>query len=378
MLVAERGMTTLGEFRRARHFKAKPGGRGGGARSHGRNAENVELRVAPGTVVRTVEGDWVGELVEPGDRLMVARGGSGGRGNARFATATHQAPRHAEKGEPGEERWIELELKLIADIGLVGAPNAGKSTLLAALTAATPRVDSYPFTTLSPNLGVVEFDDGERATVADVPGLIEGAHEGAGLGHEFLRHVERTRALVAVVRGDAADPAAEWRAVWDELRKHDRSLVERPVVSVVTKMDLRETAERWPAVRKQLTGAGLEPIAISAHDGRGLDELRAALHRALRAASELEHARAEPPVRIHRFETPDDAFDVVAEGDGLRVRGRAIERAASRTDFENEESRERFQRRLERAGIDAELRRRGARSGTTVRIGPSELEWYEE
>lgn len=211
VLLAAAGMTTLGDYRRARHFRAKPGGNGARRRSHGRNAATVELRVPPGTVVRTSpDGEWLGELLEPGDRLVVARGGRGGRGNVHFASSTHQAPKHAEKGDPGEERWIDLELKLIADIGLVGQPNAGKSTLLAALTAATPRIGNYPFTTTSPNLGVVELPSERMAVIADVPGLIEGAHEGQGLGHEFLRHVERTRVLVGVVDGAAADPIAEW------------------------------------------------------------------------------------------------------------------------------------------------------------------------
>src|SRR5919106_4184289 len=193
------GMTTLGDFQRKRHFRAQAGGRGMGRKASGRNAPDVVVRVPPGTVVRREpDGEWIGELLEADARLVVARGGRGGRGNVHFATATHRAPTHAEKGTPGEEGWIELELKLIADIGLVGAPNAGKSTLLAALTEARPDVGAYPFTTVSPNLGVLALDpDGERlAVIADVPGLIEGAHEGKGLGHQFLRHVERTRVLV--------------------------------------------------------------------------------------------------------------------------------------------------------------------------------------
>src|SRR5918992_1240446 len=216
VLVAEPGMTTLGDFRRRRHLRAKPGGGGAGRRAHGRNGSDVVVPVPPGTVVRTAPGArgepgvWLGELLIPGERLGVARGGRGGPGKVHFATPTHRAPTHFEKGQPGEERWIELELKLIADIGLVGAPNAGKSTLLAVLTAARPEVASYPFTTVSPNLGVIVFDDERSAVIADVPGLIEGAHEGHGLGHAFLRHVERTRVLVAVVDGAADDPVGEW------------------------------------------------------------------------------------------------------------------------------------------------------------------------
>jgi GTP-binding protein len=379
VLVAAAGMTTLGDYRRARHFRAKPGGNGARRRSHGRNAADVELRVPPGTVVRTSpEGEWLGELLEPGNRLVVARGGRGGRGNVHFASSTHQAPKHAEKGDPGEERWIDLELKLIADIGLVGQPNAGKSTLLAALTAATPRIGNYPFTTTSPNLGVVELPNERMAVIADVPGLIEGAHEGQGLGHEFLRHVERTRVMVGVVDGGAADPVGEWEVVASELRLHDPTLLDRPMPIVVTKLDLPEVAERWPKLRARLA-RGRPPIAVSAHDGTGLDELRLALAEALAEADEHERQEtASGELLVHRFDPLEEGWEVVAEADGLRVRGRRVEEAANRTNFDNEESRDRFQRLLERLGIEPELRRMGAGEGTTVRIGRAELEWGEE
>jgi GTPase len=378
ILEVEPGQTTLGDFQRKRHVRARPGGRGTGRKAHGRNAADVVVRVPPGTVVRShPDGDWIGELLDRDDRLVVARGGRGGRGNARFATPTNRAPRHAEKGTPGEERWVELELKLIADIGLVGAPNAGKSTLLAALTEARPDVGAYPFTTISPNLGVISLDDeGERlAVMADVPGLIEGAHEGKGLGHQFLRHVERTRVLVGVVDGAAREPVAEWEAVAEELRLHDPSLVERPMPLAVTKLDLPEVRERWPEMRKALPGA----VGVSAHDGTGLDELRARLREALDEAEALAATGALDDERVvHRFDPLAEGWQVVAEGDGLRVRGRRVETAAARTDFENDESRDRFWRLLERLGVDEELRRRGARAGTTVHIGAAELEWGDD
>ncbi len=382
-LVAEAGMTTLGDFQRKRHFRATPGGAGAGRRAHGRNGSGVELPVPPGTVVReategsSAPGLLIGELLAPGDRLLVARGGRGGRGNVHFASATHRAPTHYEKGQPGEERWIELELKLIADIGLVGAPNAGKSTLLGALTAANPKVGDYPFTTTSPNLGVIVFDDERSAVIADVPGLIEGASEGHGLGHAFLRHVERTRVLVAVVDGADEDPAAEWQAVEEELRLHDATLLERPTVMVVTKQDLPAAKKRWPEVRRTLRTASHDPLAVSAVDGTALDELRERLADAL-ARAEAAPTVEEAPMRVHRFDPLDAGWQVVAEGDDLRVRGRRIETVAARTDFENPESRDRFQKTMERMGIDAELRRLGAGSGTTVRIGRVELEWDED
>jgi len=384
ILVAEAGLTSLAEYRRSPHVKATSGGRGARRRAHGRDGVDVLVPVPPGTVARThPEGELLGEVLAPGDRLVVARGGRGGRGNVHFVTSTHQAPRHYERGDPGEERWIDLELKLIAEIGLVGAPNAGKSTLLAGLTAARPEVAPYPFTTTTPNLGVIAIDAGgadERAVViADVPGLIEGAHRGQGLGHEFLRHIDRCRVLVGVIDGAADDPAGDWEAVAAELRLHDPGLLERPLRIAVTKQDLPEAHARWRAVRARLQAAGLEPIAVSAHDGTGIDRLRAALADALaeadRRKAELE---PEPARRVHRFDPAAEGWEVIAEGGDLRIRGTGIERAAARTDFTNEESRLRFQQRLERLGIDAELRRLGARDGTMVHIGALELEWGDE
>jgi len=380
ILAVDPGMTSLGDFSRKRHFRAVAGGKGSGRRAHGRSAKELVLRVPPGTVVRSTDGEWIGELMGVDDRLVVARGGRGGRGNVHFTSATHRAPKHAEKGTPGEERWIELELKLIADIGLVGAPNAGKSTLLAALTEARPEVAAYAFTTISPNLGVVTLGEEQFAVIADLPGLIEGAHEGRGLGHHFLRHVERTRVLVGVVDGAAKDPVAEWAAVAEELRLHDPALAERPMTLVVTKLDLPEVSERWPEVRDALRKSAQTPMVVSAHDGSGLDALRAALALALEQAAsvEAERATSDDEVRVHRFDPLADGWEVVAETDALRVRGRRIETTAARTNFENDESRDRFWRLLERMGVDAELRRAGAGPGTLVRIGRAELEWGDD
>ncbi len=379
VLIVEPGRTTLGDVERKRHFQATDGGRGMGRKAHGRNGGDLIVRVPPGTVVRAQPGgEWIGELVEADARLVVAKGGRGGRGNVHFATATHRAPKHAEKGTPGEERWVELELKLIADIGLVGAPNAGKSTLLAALTEARPEVGAYPFTTITPNLGVIGFDEERHAVIADVPGLIEGASEGRGLGHHFLRHVERTRVLVGVIDGAAREPEAEWRAVEDELRLHDASLLERPMPLVVTKLDLPEVRERWPKLRAKLRTETEAPIGVSAHDGTGLDELRDRLARALDEAAARGEEREADAVRVHRFDPLAEGWQVVPADGGFRVQGRRIETAAARTDFENDESRDRFWRMLERQGIDVELRRQGAGPGTTVHIGATELEWGEE
>ena len=237
----------------------------------------------------------------------------------------------------------------------------------------------YPFTTTSPNLGVIELDDERRPVIADLPGLIEGANEGRGLGPDFLRHAERTRVLVAVVDGAAADPIGEWQAVEAELREHDATLLQRPMPMVVTKQDLPEVHAAWPSIRRVLRATGANPMPVSAHAGTGLKELRSALAEALDEAQ--RRSTGEPiggAVRVHRFDPLDAGWQVIAEAGGLRIRGRRIETSAARTDFKNDESRDRFQRTLERLGIDAELRRLGARSGTMVRIGSVELEWGDE
>ncbi|HEU4572376.1 MAG TPA: GTPase ObgE [Candidatus Limnocylindrales bacterium] len=380
-LVVDPGQTTLRDFQHRRHFKAGAGGRGEGQRKHGKAGDDLVLAVPPGTAVIDAEADaLLGDLVASEQRLLVARGGRGGLGNVHFATATHQAPRHAQKGEPGEERWLRLELRLIADVGLVGLPNAGKSTLLAALTAARPRIADYPFTTLEPNLGVMELgpDDERRPTIADVPGLIEGASAGAGLGHAFLRHVERTRVLVHVVDGSARDPEWDHAVIRDELVAHDPALLERPMLVVFNKIDVPAAQAAWPAFRAARAAEHLPVLAASAATGEGVPEVRAALGELLPDAAAL----AEPPepagVVVHRLESVGDSFAVSREDGGFRVRGRRIERIAAQTNFDNEESAGRFQRDLERLGIDAELRRQGIAPGDTVRIGRLELEWEPE
>jgi GTP-binding protein len=373
------GQTTLRDFRFRHHFRATPGGRGEGSRRHGAAGEDLILDVPPGTAIYDdATGALLADLVASGQAAMVARGGRGGLGNKHFATSTHQAPRHAQKGEPGEERWLRLELRLIADIGLVGLPNAGKSTLLAALTAATPKIADYPFTTLEPNLGVMDLgdEDPRLPTIADVPGLIEGASEGAGLGHAFLRHIERTRVLVHIVDGAGRDPEWDHEVIRTELAAHDPALLEKPLLVVFNKLDLLTAAEAWPAFRTARQRDGLAVVAIAAAEGRGIAELRTALAALLPSAE----AMAEPPepagVVVHRLEGLGDGFTIDLDADGvIRVRGRRIERLAAQTNFEVEESAERFQRDLVRLGIDAELRRAGIASGDAVRFGDVELEW---
>jgi len=377
-LRVDAGQTTLRDFRYKSHFSATPGGSGERQKRHGKAGDDLFLVVPPGTaVIDEATGALIADLVAVGQEAMVARGGRGGLGNTHFATSTHQAPRHAQRGEPGEERSVRLELRLIADIGLVGLPNAGKSTLLAALTAATPKIAPYPFTTLEPNLGVLDLgiDDGRRPTIADVPGLIEGASDGAGLGHAFLRHVERTRVLLHIVDGSARDPQWDHNVIRDELEAHDPALLAKPILVVFNKMDLDAAREGWPAFEAAQRKAGYQVVAISADTGEGLDELRAAMGDLLPAASEF----GEPPdpagVVVHKLEAADDGFAIERDEEGYIVRGKRIERLAVQTNFDNEESAERFQRELLKLGVDAALRRAGVRPGDDVRIGNVSLAW---
>jgi len=372
------GQTTLRDFRFRHHFKATPGGRGERAKRHGSAGGDLYLDVPPGTAAYEDEsGALLADLVMVGQTALIARGGKGGLGNTHFATSTHQAPRHAQKGEPGEEHWLRLELRLIADIGLVGLPNAGKSTLLAALTAAHPKIADYPFTTLEPNLGVMDLgeEDERRPTIADVPGLIEGASSGAGLGHAFLRHVERTRILVHVVDGASRDPAWDRNVIRDELEAHDPALLAKPLLVAFNKIDLPTAADAWPAFRDSLAAAGQPAVALSAATGEGIDALRAALADLLPDADELGAPPEPAGVVVHRIEPVSDEFVIEHEDGVFRVSGKRIERIAAQTNFEVEESAERFQRDLARLGIDDALRRAGVEPGDTVRIGATELEW---
>ncbi len=376
------GQTTLGDYRQHRRFKAESGGRGTGAKRHGKAGDDLVLAVPPGTaVLDDASGELVADLVSSEQLAMVARGGRGGLGNVHFATATHRTPKHAQKGEPGEERWLRLELRLIADVGLVGLPNAGKSTLLAALTAAHPKIADYPFTTLEPNLGVLDLGEGDerRPTIADVPGLIEGASQGAGLGHAFLRHVERTRLLVHVVDGSGRDPEWAHGVIRDELEAHDPALLGKPMIVAFNKLDQPTAQAAWPAFRAARRRDGLPVVAISAATGEGLVELRRQLAERLPDAAELGRPVEPAGVVVHRMDSLGDGFVVERDADGaFRVRGRRIERIAAQTDFTVDESADRFQRDLARLGIEAELRRSGVEPGDTVRIGGVELEWDRE
>ena len=388
IVVADPSLRDLESFRRRAHFKARRGGHGQGALRHGRDGEALELRVPPGTEM-VVEADGTRhDLVTPGQRVVIARGGPGGRGNKRFAGPTHQTPRFAERGLPGDESWVTLTLKLIADVGLVGLPNAGKSSLLSRLTRAHPKVAGYPFTTLEPVLGTLDADD-RQLVIADIPGLIEGASAGAGLGHEFLAHVERTRLLVHVLDInplDGSDPLANHAAIEHELELHDPRLAALPRLLALSKADLVDEAAREAARDQWRERLGPEvPVVVTSAVARiGLDELAAEL---LRRVPPREHAPEQPliatdraggePIAEHRVFRPaaDRSYVVqqIEEGN-YRVSGRGIERLVARYDLDNEEALAHLERRLRGIGVIDELEAKGFQAGDTVEIAGVEFD----
>jgi len=366
---------TLADFRFAREVDGEPGAAGGGRNRTGRSGADAVLRVPPGTVVKdSTTGETVADLITLSEEVVVARGGSGGKGNARFATSTRRVPRIAEAGGKGERREIELELKLLADVGLAGMPNAGKSTLLASLTSARPKIADYPFTTLVPNLGVARLEDRELV-VADIPGLIEGASRGAGLGEEFLRHVERTRLIVHVVDASRPDPLADIATIDAEIRSYGRGLAERPLMVALNKIDLPEARAAAPRIAEALRAREVDAFPISAATREGVDALLRAVFERTRPRE--TSADVTPRERRVAFagSTPD--WRVLREGAAFRVSGARVERLASGIDWASSEAAAYFQRQLVRTGIERELRALGAKEGDTVRIGTLELEWRE-
>jgi GTPase len=376
-IVCDASLRDLSSFRRGAHFKAARGGHGQGANKHGATPETLELRVPPGTVVEDPESGDRWELARAGQRAVVARAGAGGRGNRQFATATRQAPRFAERGLPGEERWLELRLRLLADAGLVGLPNAGKSSLLARLTRAQPKVADYPFTTVEPVLGTLERDD-RQLVLADIPGLIEGASGGAGLGHEFLAHVERCRLLVHVLDIaplDGSDPVENHATIEAELRLHGHGLAELPRIVSLSKVDLvpeetaRAAAAEWS---ERLSGADVRGvIPTSAATGAGLDELAAAIFANVPPAPAVGEESAERPA-VHRVYRPGrgDSFHIERAPSGaFRVAGEGVERLIARHDLDNDESLRYVEERLRTLGVIRALEAAGFEPGDDVEIG---------
>jgi GTP-binding protein len=368
ILRADRSVGTLLDVRDHPHLKATSGANGSGKRKHGAKAKDRIVLVPPGTVV--YEGDvLVADLAGAGDEFVAARGGRGGRGNTQFATSTRRAPGFSEKGEPGEDRALRLELRLLADVGLVGFPNAGKSTLISRISAAKPKIADYPFTTLVPNLGVVSHGD-ESFIVADIPGLVPGAHEGKGLGHQFLRHVRRAAVLLFLVdlATEERDPAEDVATLRRELEAFDPELAARPALVVASKVDVG--ADRLAEIEKAIPGV----MPISAVTGENIDQLV----RELAAAVKESRAAAPPTVGYVRHIVREDPIEVARENQSWRVTGRRAIRAVETTDMDNEEAVERLQRRLISMGVEKKLEAAGAKRGDEVLIGDVAFDFEPE
>ena len=369
-------LNTLYEFRHESIFRAKDGANGARQNMTGKSASDLVIKIPPGTIVYDAgSNDLLGDLLEAGQRLVVCKGGRGGRGNQHFATPSQQVPRIAERGEPGQGKKLRLELKLIADIGIVGVPNAGKSTFLAAVTNAKPKIAPYPFTTIEPNLGVAHLDEDTTLVLADIPGLIEGAHLGVGLGHDFLRHIQRTRVLIHLLDGLAEDPLLDLAQINSELALFDPALADKPQVVALNKVDLPDVLERWPKIKRALVRRGYEAFSISAVVGT---DVRQVLYRAAQLLMESPPPPEPAVMPVYRPESDPRQFEITHSDDGWHISGEAIERAAAMTYWEEPQSIRRFQRILDTLGIEDALRKAGIENGETVYIGSEyELEWQE-
>ncbi|PZM66632.1 GTPase ObgE [Paenibacillus dendritiformis] len=384
----DEGLRTLVDFRYQKHFKASRGEKGRNKSQHGANAEHMIVRVPPGTVV--IDDDTqevIADLTRNGQEVVIAKGGRGGRGNMRFATPANPAPELAEHGEEGQERWVVLELKVMADVGLVGFPSVGKSTLLSVVSGAKPKIGAYHFTTITPNLGVVDIGDGRSFVMADLPGLIEGASEGVGLGHEFLRHIERTRIIIHVVDmagTEGRDPFDDWVKINDELRQYNEKLAERPQIVAANKMDMPQAEENLEAFREQmraLKGGEIEIMPISSLTKQGVQEL---LYKAMDMLEQLPDTHVEEVAdveerKIYRYNKKEEkpSFTIRRENDTFVIESEAIEGMLKRMQMTSHDAILRFARTLRRMGVDEELRKRGAEDGTIIRIGDFEFEFVE-
>lgn len=385
IFIVDEGLRTLMDFRYQRHFKASKGENGRSKSQHGKNAEDLVVKVPPGTVVKDDDtGEVIADLVRHGERAVIAKGGRGGRGNIRFATSRNPAPEIAENGEPGQERYIVLELKVLADVGLVGFPSVGKSTLLSIVSSARPKIAEYHFTTIVPNLGVVETEDGRSFVMADLPGLIEGAHQGAGLGLQFLRHIERTRVIVHVIDMGAVegrDPYQDFLTINNELREYNLRLTERPMVIAANKMDMPGAEENLEKFKEQLQ-EDIPIFPISAVTQSGIRELLFAIADTLENTPEfpLHHVEEDETINrvVYKHEKPEQDFIITRDPDGVFVlSGEKIEKLFKMTDFTHDESVRRFSRQLRGMGVDDALRERGAKDGDIVRLLDFDFEFIE-
>lgn len=379
----DEGLRTLMDFRYNSHFEAKRGENGKAKNQHGKNSEDLVVSVPPGTIVTDKEtGEKIADLTKDGERAVVAHGGRGGRGNTRFASPKNPAPHLSEKGEPGEEKEITLELKLLADVGLVGFPSVGKSTLLSVVSRAKPKIGAYHFTTIKPNLGVVETKDGRSFVMADLPGLIEGAHEGVGLGHQFLRHIERTRVIIHVIDMsgmEGRDPYEDYKTINEELNQYNLRLGERPQVIVANKMDMPDAEDNLELFKEQLR-EDVPIFELSTLKKEGIDDMLYTVADLLEKTPEFpleETDDSEDDHVLYKHED-DQPFTITRADDGaFIVSGDKVEKLFHMTDFSQEENVQRFSRKLRHMGIDRALRDRGAEDGDTVRLVDLEFEFIE-
>ncbi|GFZ86067.1 GTPase Obg [Paenibacillus marchantiophytorum] len=384
----DEGLRTLMDFRYQKHFKAERGEKGRNKSMHGANADDMVVRIPPGTtIINDDTQEVIADLTRHGQEVVVAKGGRGGRGNTRFATARVTAPEIAENGEEGVERWVVLEMKVMADVGLVGFPSVGKSTLLSVVSAAKPKIAAYHFTTLTPNLGVVDVGDGRSFVMADLPGLIEGAHEGVGLGHEFLRHVERTRVIVHVVdmsAADGRDPYEDFLKINEEIKLYNAKLEQRPQIVVANKMDMPDSEDNLTLFKEQLAADGKEVdvYAISALTRGGIQELLYKISDIVESipnAPEVEGVSAKEERKVYRFEKREENdYTIRRDNDVFVIESPSIEKLIKRTNFSTQDGVSRFARILRNMGIDQDLRSRGAVHGQTIQIGDFDFEFDEK
>jgi GTP-binding protein len=378
VLRAESGVTSLGMFRHKGFYRAADGEAGRGKRKHGSNGENLVLTVPVGTVAwhktQIGRGTPIADLEESGQQAVVAKGGKGGWGNAHFTSSTNQAPRIAQEGEVGEENSIILELRLIADVGIIGYPNVGKSTLLAAASAAKPKIASYPFTTRQPVLGVAEVGQ-QSMVLAEIPGLIDGAHLGRGLGHDFLRHVMRTKILIHVIDGTSVSPAEDMIRVNTELSLFDSALAQKQQLVVVNKIDLPQVRARLAEIKTALTAVGSKALFISAATKEGVAELMVETINMLRSATAEVKVGEEPPRKVFRPQPRRTVAKVHKEGDTFVVVAPELERIVAKTDVSNLEVRGQLKKQFARLGVSKALEKAGVKPGDKVRCGKLEWEW---
>ncbi|TFB24923.1 GTPase ObgE [Filobacillus milosensis] len=382
----DEGLNTLMDFRFQKHFKASRGVNGMPKGMHGKNSDPLIVPVPPGTTIRNADtGDLIADLTEHKQQAIIAHGGRGGRGNIRFANARNRAPELAENGAPGEELYVKLELKVLADVGLVGFPSVGKSTLLSIVSAAKPKIADYHFTTLAPNLGMVQTEDDRSFVMADLPGLIQGAHSGIGLGHQFLRHIERTRVIVHVIDMsglEGRDPYEDFVTINEELRQYDEKMMQRPQIIVANKMDMPDSEDNLELFKEQV-GEKYPIFPISAITKDGVRELLFAVADTLEKIPKNQFETDEDETQteervLYKFEKDDDTIEITRDDDGAYVlSGNTIERIFKMTDFNRDESVRRFARQMRHLGVDDALRKRGAKDGDIIRLLDFEFEFIE-